>query len=363
MLQVHYFGKPRKEMRYQCVNGHINKGVSKCISFGGARVDPAVSEEILKVIQPLAVDAALEAAEQVLQHQTERIRVLELELEQARYEARLACRRYESVDPDNRLVSSELEARWNAMLARVRDVECKLDAARQETLATPAVDKEELLRLASDLQPVWDSPAADSNLKQRIIRLLIQEIVADVDEDAQEVVLVIHWVGGRHSELRVPKPKSGQHSRCTKIEAVDIVRQMAGGYTDEEIALTLNRLGLKTGAGNTWSETRVRSLRSYLKLPAYQADQPRGWLNLQQAAQQLGVSPSVVRRLVERKVLPAAQIVPGAPWQIDAKSVGSPEVTRAAIALKNRIRESSHACADERTLQLPGISEYPTEDK
>ena len=130
VLQVHYFGKLRKELRYQCVNGHINQGVSKCLSFGGARVDPAVSAEILKVIAPLAIDAALQTAEQNSQQQSERIRVLELALEQARYEARLACRRYESVDPDNRLVSSELEARWNATLSRVRELEGRLDVVR-----------------------------------------------------------------------------------------------------------------------------------------------------------------------------------------------------------------------------------------
>jgi DNA invertase Pin-like site-specific DNA recombinase len=105
MLRVHYLGKNRKEMRYQCINGHINQGVPKCISFGGVRVDQAVSEEILKVVQPVAIDAALRAAEQKVQHQSERARVRELELEQAKYEARLAGRRYESVDPDNRLVA------------------------------------------------------------------------------------------------------------------------------------------------------------------------------------------------------------------------------------------------------------------
>jgi DNA invertase Pin-like site-specific DNA recombinase len=361
MLQVHYFGKPRKEMRYQCVNGHINQGVSKCISFGGARVDPAVSAEILKVIAPLAIDAALQAAEQNSQQQSERIRVLELELEQARYEARLACRRYESVDPDNRLVSSELEARWNATLSRVRELEGRLDVVRNEALATPSVNKDELLRLAEDLPAVWESPTADSNLKQRIIRVLIEEIIADVDEHAQEVVLVIHWVGGRHSELRVPKPKSGQHGRCTKAEAVDIVRQMAANYTDEEIALTLNRLGLKTGAGNSWNEVRLRSLRSHLRLPAYRAELRDGKLNLQQAAQRLGVSASVVYGLIRQKMLPATQIVSGAPWQIDAAKLASPDIIQAALALKNRAPKSRPQSEDGRTLRLPGVFEEPTE--
>ncbi len=359
MLRVHYLGKNRREMRYLCINGHINQGVPKCISFGGVRIDQAVSDEILKVVQPVAIDAAVRVAEQRSQQQNERARALELELEQARYEARLAGRRYESVDPDNRLVASELEARWNASLHRVKDLESKFDQITRESLNEPVIDKAGLLRLAEDLPAIWESPTTDLALKQRITRIMIEEIVANVDEQKQEVVLVIHWAGGRHSELRVPKLKTGHHGRCTKTEAVDLVRQMAGGYTDEEIALTLNRIGLRTGAGNTWNETRVRSLRQYLKLPVCRVEQRAGQLNLQRAAEQLGVSASVVRRLIELKTLPAAQIVSGAPWQIDAKDIALPEVIRAAIALKNRDRRLRNKSVNDATLFLPGLSGEP----
>lgn len=359
MLRVHYLGKSRQEMRYQCINGHINQGVPKCISFGGVRIDQAVSDEILKVVRPVAIDAALRVAEQRSQQQNERARALELELEQARYEARLAGRRYESVDPDNRLVASELEARWNASLHRVKDLESRFDQIMRESSDEPVIDKAGLLRLAEDLPAIWESPTTDLALKQRIIRIVIEEIVANVDEQTQEVILVIHWAGGRHSELRVPKLKTGRHGRCTKIEAVDLVRQMAGGYTDEEIALTLNRIGLRTGAGNSWNETRVRSLRQYLKLPVCRVEQRAGQLNLQRAAEQLGVSASVVRRLIELKILPAAQIVSGAPWQIDAKDIASPEVIRAATALKNRDRGLRDESADDAKLLLPGLSGEP----
>jgi excisionase family DNA binding protein len=362
MLRVHYLGKNRKEMRYQCINGHINQGVPKCISFGGVRVDQAVSDEILKVVQPVAIDAALRAAGQKVQQRNERVRVLELELEQAKYEARLAGRRYESVDPDNRLVASELEARWNASLCRVRELESKFDQITRESAAEPVIDKEGLLRLAEDLPSVWESPATDLALKQRIIRILVEEIVADVDQQAQEVILVMHWAGGRHSELRVPKLKTGHHGRCTKAEAVDIVRQLASSYADEQIALTLNRMRLRTGAGNTWNETRVRSLRQYLKLPVCRDEQRAGWLTLQGAAQRLGVSPSIVRRLIERKVIPATQIVSGAPWQIDANNVASAEVIRAAVALKNRVRRLRDESVDNGTLLLPGLSEQQEDE-
>lgn len=359
ILKVNY---GRRGIRYRCINGNINQGVASCISFGRVRVDQMVSQEILKVIQSVALDAALEAADQIARQQSDRSRAVQLELEQARYEARLAARRYEAIDPENRLVAAELEARWNAALSRVRELESRVTKAEQESVNSTAVNREDLLALAEELPTVWESPSSDPNLKQRIIRILVQEIVVDVDEGTQEVVLVIHWVGGRHSELRVPKLKTGQHGRCTKIEAVAIVRQMAASYPDEEIALTLNRLRLRTGAGNTWSEERVRSLRSYLKLPAYRAEQAHGRLNMLQAASRLGVSPTVVRRLIARKILRATQILPGAPWEIDSNAIASPEVIHAAMALKNRDHRNRSTGAEE-TLRLPGFDAQLIEGK
>lgn len=353
MLHVNY---GRRGIRYRCMNENINQGLASCISFGRVRVDQMVSLEILKVIQPMALEAALDAAEQVVRQQSDRTRALQLELEQARYEARLAARRYEATDPDNRLVAAELESRWNTALNRVRELESGLTQAEQESASATVINRDDLLTLAEDLPSVWESPTSDPSLKQRIIRILIQEIVADVDEHSQEVVLVIHWVGGRHSELRVPKLKTGQHGRRTKTEAVDIVRQMATSYPDGEIALTLNRLRLRTGAGNTWSEARVRSLRSYLKLPVYKAEQAHSRLNMLQAAEQLGVSPAVVRRLIASKILQATQILPGAPWEIDPKAVASAEVIQAATALKNRDKRQQGS-RNKGMPKLPGFDE------
>jgi len=359
ILHVNY---GRRGIRYRCMSENINQGLASCISFGRVRVDQVVSAEILKAIQPMAVDAALEAADQLQRRQSDRTHALQLELEQARYEARLAARRYEAIDPENRLVAAELESRWNTALSRVRDLESRVSQAQEESVSAIMANRDDLLSLAEDLSAVWDSPSSDASLKQRIIRILIQEIVVDLDESTQEVVLVIHWVGGRHSELRVPKLKTGQHGRCTKTEAVDIVRQMATSYSDEDIALTLNRLRLKTGAGNSWSETRVRSLRSYLKLPVFRGEQLNSRLNMLQAAEQLGVSPTVVRRLIARKILPATQILPSAPWEIDSKAVASPEVIQVAMALKSRDRRHQ-TLVSEATLRLPGLDEESAEGK
>jgi DNA invertase Pin-like site-specific DNA recombinase len=357
MLHVSYRGHDLQG-RYGCQGSYGNFREERCISFGGWRPDEAVAQEVLEAIGGNAVEAALQAAEQMREQREARRRASEREVEQARYEARLAERRYEAVDPEQRLVAAELEARWNAALQKVRDLEKKLQTLASDPQTVSIPPKEVLLSLAQDLPAVWNAPTTDMRLKQRIVRILIREIVADIDEEKQEIVLLLHWAGGRHSELRIKKSTSGFRRNCTKLEVVEVVRQMAGQFSDEQIASTLNRLGMRTGAGNGWSERRVRSLRYYHQLPAYdEAALPAGMLTLEQTARRLGVSPTVVRHLIQRKTIPATQVVPQAPWQIPAAALEAPEVRQAAMDIQNRRHPSAAQFRDECTLELTGFSE------
>ena len=195
------------------------------------------------------------------------------------------------------------------------------EAARRLIAAlppSPIPDRAVLVSLAQDLPAVWHAPTTDMRLKQRIVRILIQEIVADVDE-AQRTIVLTHSLGGRrHSELRVKRNETGRHGRCTSLEAIDVVQTDGASFSDEQIAATLNRLGLRTGHGNTWTEVRVRSARHYHAFPACDRTQPREHLTLEEAARHLGVSATTVRRLITTKQLPARQVVPCAPWEISA---------------------------------------------
>ena len=344
MLHVAYSGTRSEVPRYHCRGAHINHGEAWCISFGGLRPDEAVAAEILKAVEGNAVEAAVEAATRIAEQRSRQRQALALELEQAQYEARLASRRYEAVDPDNRLVAAELEGRWNAALRRVGEVESRL--RHLETTvegATRIPDKETLFSLAQNLPLVWHAATTDMRLKQRITRILIQELIADIDEAASEIVLTIHWAGGRHSELRVKKNQTGHHSRCTSLEAIEIIRRMAGRFPDEQIASTLNRLGLKTGSGNNRVELRVRTARSYHGLPSYDPQIRQNLLTLEEASARLGVSHKIVRRLIDSKMIPATQVVPWAPWEIPAESIQAEQVLREVAALKrgSRVKESS----------------------
>jgi hypothetical protein len=335
MIHVVY---PGTVVRYVCNGAHAQYGESGCISFGGLRVDAAVSKEVLGAVSGPALQAALEAAEQMQQKRQDLRQAIELELEQARYEARLAARRYESVDPQQRLVAAELEARWNTALQKTKDVESKLQEFDEESQSAAAPNKEVLLSLAQELPAIWNSPSTDMRLKQRIVRILIREIIADVEEKSREVVLVIHWAGDRHSELRVKKSETGRSRRCTDPEAIEVLRQMAGKFSDQQIAATLNRLRLRTGVGNSWNVMRVRSARSYYQLPAYSPNDQPGEVTLQVAARRLHVSPSVVLRMIEEKLLPARQVMVCAPWQIPVEALDSEEIRKQATHIKNRVR-------------------------
>jgi len=335
MLQVAYSGTHSTVPRYHCKGAQINHGEDWCISFGGLRVDEAIAQQVLDAISGNAVEAALQAAEQMRQQRQEQRKILTLEKEQAQYEARLAARRYEAVDPENRLVAAELEVRWNAALVKAQELEDKLQRFDAGAGLPPIPDKELLLSLAQDLPAVWNAPTTDMRLKQRIVRILINEIVADVDDKNHEIVLLIHWAGGRHSPLRVKKNKTGQHGRCTSLEAIEVLRQMAPDHTDEQIATTLNRLGFRTGTGNSWNEQRVYSARRQHRLSAFDPNRWTGYVTLEQAAERLGISATSVRRMIKQQKLPASQVVPCAPWRIAVASLDSEPVREAVHNIRH----------------------------
>ena len=91
----------------------------RCFTFGGLRVDAAVGRELLRAVEPMAIEAAVEAERRYMEAQGKKQRIVELELQQARYEASLAERRYAACDPDNRLIAVQLENSWEAALCRV----------------------------------------------------------------------------------------------------------------------------------------------------------------------------------------------------------------------------------------------------
>jgi DNA invertase Pin-like site-specific DNA recombinase len=338
-LTIQYSGGTRIFPRYACTRGYLDCGVAKCIAFGAPGPDQAVSNELLRVLEPAAIEASIEASKAAKDDGTEVEKALGLEIDGARYEVDRAKRQYDAVDPQNRLVAGELEKRWNDALLRLRSLEVRLEQQRNERLAATPPDPNVLAGLAENFTEVWNHPAADVASKKRIIRLLINEIVVDSDAANGEITLVIHWKGGIHTELRVRRRRRGENLH-TSTEVVAAVVELAHVADDAQIAGILNRHGLQTGQGNRWSEERVTNLRLKRGIPAFSTERQRaeGFLNLTEAAAFLRVSARTLRLAAEKKEISARHPLPHGPWifsKNDLQTLAAQELAKRAHGRRN----------------------------
>ena len=312
-LTVRYSGLNHNIPRYACHRGWLDNGEPRCIAFGGLRVDDAVEAALLEVVGPGAVEAAARAEAEAAARRDEVREALTRDLEAASYAVDRAFRQYDAADPANRLVAAELEARWDAALERQREVEAKLCAHDGAGSARPDPTRVSVATLVRDLRAVWDAPTTDARLKKRIVRTLVHEVVADIDTDAAdgtgEIVLAVHWSGGVHTELRLPRKRRRQRN-STPLETVEVIRQLV------LIAGVLNRNGQRTGNGNRWTQERVCSLRTYRGIPNFRAasDGVEPWLNLTNASALLKLAPKTLRLAAEAGEIGSLHPVPDGPW-------------------------------------------------
>jgi hypothetical protein len=334
-LGVMYSGKHGDVARYACYRGWMDNGEPRCIAFGGISFDHALTKEIVRVVQPVAVEAAILASEDEARKQDEVLEALRRDLEAARYAAQRAQRQYDAADPENRLVADELERRWNQALQRVREIELRIEQHVHQHDRSPAPSRDEFETLANDLESVWNSPDADMRLKKRIVRTLIHEIVVDVNAEAGELILIIHWKGGVHTELRLPRRRRGQNGSQTSKDTVDAVRVLSRICSDDWIAAALNRSNLRTGRGNYWTRERVVSLRTYYEIPCYEAKrcESEGWMNLTKAARYIGLNDKTLRLAIERGEIEAEHPVSRGPWVLNRRALE----TEAAARLVERV--------------------------
>jgi DNA invertase Pin-like site-specific DNA recombinase len=347
-MMVNYTGCNADIPRYACRRGSLDKGEPRCIAFGGRGADEAIGEELLRVLEPAAIEAALEAYRQDTRRRDEVLEALKRDLEAARYAADKAFRQYDATDPANRLVAAELELRWNRALERVTQLESRLDKHVGQTPAKAATSPEQFATMADDLKAIWHDPSTDIRLKKRIVRELIQEVVADLDAHGGRIILVVHWMGGIHTELSVRRRRRGQPPSAVK-EIVQSVRLLARICGDDMIAGLLNRNDLRTGHGNRWTRERVTSFRSHHEIPVHHPDtsEAEGWMNLTQAAAVLSVSPKTLRLAVERRQIEAEHPLSEGPWLFTRSTLQS----EAAKCLVDRVHTRQSSTAGPRNRQ------------
>ncbi|HEY6375605.1 MAG TPA: recombinase family protein [Edaphobacter sp.] len=333
-LTVRYTGSGHDVLRYSCIRGWLDNGEPRCIAFGGITVDEAVGGEVLRVVQPAAIEASVLASEERARHRDDVLQALQRDLEAARYAVERTQRQYDAADPENRLVTAELERRWNLALEHMREIEVRIQQHGAALDQDPAVSLEDFHQLAHELEAIWADSATSARLKKRIVRTLIEEVLVDADSSAGELVLMLHWKGGVHTELRLPRRRRGQCSTQTSRELIEAVTVLARICSDDLIAGVLNRNGHLTGRGNRWTRERVTALRSHYRIACYQPNERQPWINLTDAAALLDISPRTLRLAIDRGEIPADHPFVDGPWVISRDILDS----KAAQTLKQRAR-------------------------
>ena len=315
-LTVRYTGNGHDVLRYACHRGFLDNGEPRCIAFGGITVDEAIGREVLRVVQPAAIEASVLAHEERARQQDDVLEALERDRQAAAYAADRARRQYDAADPENRLVTAELERRWNLALQHLNEIEARIHQHGDDRGRNTSFADQDFTQLATQLEDIWADPTTSARLKKRIVRTLIEEVLVEVDDAQGELLLTIHWKGGVHTSLRLPRRRRGQCSTQTPRELIEAVSVLARISSDDVIAGVLNRNGHLTGRGNRWTRERVTALRSHSRIPCHKPDDHQLWVNLTDAAAYLEISPRTLRLAIDRGQIPADHPFADGPWVI-----------------------------------------------
>jgi DNA invertase Pin-like site-specific DNA recombinase len=321
-LAVYYDGPAKSAPGYYCTSGDIVNGRGvRHLRAGGAAIDAAVTDAFLAALQPAALQACLAAAQQLEEDHDAVLDQHRRQVEQARYAATRAERRYRSVDPENRLVARGLETEWNTALAALADAEAELSRREQRRPgALTAAERQAVMALGDDLGQVWDAPTTTDKDRKQLLRTLLDEVSITIHRDRAEgrADLLLRWKGGALTELTVPLRRKPPKIRTSE-DTIDLLRRLAVHYPDAKIAGILNRQHRTTARGLSFTASRVASLRTHWHIGCHQpaAGQDEGeLLNVSQAARELRIAPSTLLRWLNDGFVAGEQITPGAPWQI-----------------------------------------------
>lgn len=242
-MQPSYSG--RETAHYSC-NRHILEATEpRCYGLTAASIDELVSAQVLRALEPAAVELSLQAREDV---ERERLRLgkhWQQQRQRARYDAELAERRYQAVDPNNRLVAASLEKRWEETLAAERQVQEDYNRFVGETpLQLTDAERTRIIALSSDIPALWKESGTTNADRKQIIRCLVERVVVHVRCDREFVDAAIHWAGGFESHHEMIRPVA-TYAQLRDFEPLmnRVVELRESGHTAPKIARALNAEG------------------------------------------------------------------------------------------------------------------------
>jgi len=303
-ITVRYTGNGGIYPTYLCNRRHLEALATKdCMSFRCDLLDAAVSEEVLKALRPAELQLALAALQELEARDQGILRQWQMRLERAEYEVALAERRYQEVDPSNRLVANTLERRWNETLLHLQDLKKQAaECQRQEARVFTPEQKAKVLALARDFPRLWHAPSTQAKDRKRMLRLLIKDITVNKLIEQRQLSVHIRWHGGACTDLLVQlPPKAADRFRYPSAE-VDRIRELARRLTKAEIADQLNREGRRTPKGLSFTAKAIHWICWRYEIPPAQLKKKEE-LTVLQVAEQFGVGIGVVHYWIKHHII------------------------------------------------------------
>ena len=257
-MHVIYSGKDGQLITYVCNHRQRRYVEPVCQRVPGQPVDQCVATAVLDALTPAQVELSLAVAQEVARQQAQLCRQWELRLEGAHYAARLAQRRYEQVDPENRLVARQLEREWEARLREAEQVEAAFSHQQsQAALSLDEAQRQQLLELVHDLPRVWHAEATTWTERKNLLQLLIADVTLTRQEN--EVVIQLRWQTNKVDTFPVSLPTRGAPPVPETV--VERIRALSQTHTDRQIADRLNQAGIHTSQGRPFTAQRVQGIR------------------------------------------------------------------------------------------------------
>ena len=279
-------------------------------------VDEAIIQRALEALQPEQVQLAIEALEELQQRQQRIDKNWDLKIQRAQYEMQLAQRRYEAVDPDNRLVAATLEKQWNATLLGLEELQKQYSQYQSEDpLLLSKEEKRSLLELSKDFPKLWNAPSTKAKDKKQILRVLIEDITVERPHQSKIAILHIRWKGGACEDISITlPPKKSDQIRYSQ-EIIEQVRNLAKKQTDQEIAQTFNQQEKLSATGKSFTCSMIQWIRFKYEIPVPEFKRSHE-LSVKEVSQRFQVSSHVVYYCIEKKILNARQLRKGGPYFI-----------------------------------------------
>jgi DNA invertase Pin-like site-specific DNA recombinase len=269
-LSPRYMGNGGIYPIYGCTGRHQDTIYrQECIHIQADLVDRAVSRRVLEVLQPEQLEIALRALKE-LQERSEAIdRQWQMRIERLEYQAQLAQRRYEEVDPSHRLVAATLEQRWNQALQELQRLKDDHQKHRQQQgIELSAQQRAELLALAQDLPGLWQAQTTSARDRKRMLRLLIKDVTVEKRRLERKALLHIRWQGGAVEDLAVDLPLPMPVRVRYQETIVAQIRTLAARMTDPQIAAALNQQPLRSAKGKVFTKSMIHWIRYRYGIPA-----------------------------------------------------------------------------------------------